>query len=1545
MSTERVGTHSGVWTFENLHGQSNYKVWIKKLRNALSYEGWERILEEQEPSELAADSSSIADGQDDDGNPIFRRPKAAELAANKADIKEYRHFNRKGWSCMYNRIDEVLLLQIDDINSVYEAIVLLRLQYLDIGFTAKHTAGQKLITTTLSSCNNDVNGYVQAIYACMKDANSLECAFPEWWIVSCFIANLDGRYKEFTQRIALQKVLPTLETVSAELREVDRMQKREAETKAFRVQASRGAAAQKDDKKRSDEARKPSTEGHRVKDKDLICKACKAADKSYRHHHTKCWIAHPELRPDGSKSKDKGKRKRKDKDKEKDDDETSAKAAYVFQANAVDLASTPDFGYVSSAIALPNYIAEATEIAFAGAAATGTSTSTEDDWIVDSGSSHPMTPSKAEFITYSPLPNGMPVYIADGGKLNAVGKGTVALEGVLPDGTTLISNITDALHVPKLSTGLLSVNTLTDRGVDINFHDDECRIIAPDGNQFLHAVKHRGQYELQLARTTDSVTALAANHMSKYNDESLKLWHRRTGHLGMDDLKRLANIVDGIALTTASKPNNICGPCMTGRQTRKPSKQPQEPVTELLGCIDSDVGGPMTPLAIGGKKYFVLFTDRASGCCWGYLMAQKSDVYDIFKDHFKPLVETQSGRKIKRWRTDHGTEVENKAMDAYAKSQGIKWEPSATYSPEQNGVSERQNRTVVEKIRAMLADAGLPPYMWGEMLFTSVYLRNRSPATRLRIRGIQKTPYEVWYGRKPDLGRLRIIGCDAWHHVPKETPGQKKLSARAIKYRLLGYEGRNQYRLWNPVARKVIVSRDVTFDESSALHLPNKQTHWDDENGREGTDLVDPHEGDLSEGDGSTTSTSIPPAALPAPGALHPARSTADLNALSSDSDDQHSEHFSDQGSMNNHPRLDQRNDGENDDFGPETRPDLTADATIPGRPMRTSRPAQKVLLNEFWGKSDNWATAAAALVVHGHISALTAASEGAYCRYAAVRKATVDDYAADFDPDMEFNHLCDAALTYAANKGSPLANLDDEPLTYKQAMAGSYQKQWKAAGDKEIADLKSMQTYIRVKRSRVPKGTKILTTRMVYKFKKDLHGKVQRYKARCVVRGFRQEEGIDFHETYAAVVKAMSFKTLFAIIAKRDLDCEQVDIVTAFLNSLLQEPTYVEPPEGYREEEYVWLLKRALYGLKQSPREWYNALKEFLESLGFHHINADHSVFVNRSKRLIVTAYVDDLLIVGPKGTAEIPKLKKELAVRFKMTDLGPCHHYLGMEITRDRGNRTLHLSQRTYIEKVLERFGMLQCKADVTPMSTSIHLVPETGNQTSKEAVTHYQSIIGSLMYAMVETRPDIAYAVSVLSRFCSNPNKTHEAAAKHVLRYLKGSLHIGITYGGNDDLIGYTDADWAGDQDTRRSTGGYLFTLYGGAISWSSKRQASVALSSCEAEYMAQTQATKEAIWIKRLIKELDLDGSLTAVHTRPVLINADNQGAIALSKDPKFHSRTKHIAIQWHFVREQVELKAVDLVYLQTDHMAADGLTKPLDRIKFARFLTMIGLTKD
>ena len=397
------------------------------------------------------------------------------------------------------------------------------------------------------------------------------------------------------------------------------------------------------------------------------------------------------------------------------------------------------------------------------------------------------------------------------------------------------------------------------------------------------------------------------------------------------------------------------------------------------------------------------------------------------------------------------------------------------------------------------------------------------------------------------------------------------------------------------------------------------------------------------------------------------------------------------------------------------------------------------------------------------------------------------------------------------------------------------------------------------------------------------------------------------------------------------------MDVKTAFLHSTLEETVYIQQPTGYEEGDKVCKLQKALYGLKQSPRVWYNTLHDYFKSLGYQRTNADHSVFLH-SNKTIVAVYVDDLLIFGPDMSV-IQELKAQLRQKFDMTDLGPCSHYLGMEITRDRVKGTLRMAQTTYLDKVLCAFNMADCKPVSTPMDQGLKLVKETEKTAAPEDVRRFQSAIGSLMYAMIETRPDIAFAVSTLSQFASNPNEEHWKALKHVFRYLKGTMSLGITYGGDGSLVGYTDSDWAGDAATRKSTSGYLFKLANGAISWSSKRQPTVALSSCEAEYMAMTQGVKEAVWLRGLLHELGYE----MPDTDTVRLYGDNMGSLALAQNPEFHTRSKHIGVQWHFVREKIQDHTVAVEYLKTEDMVADGLTKALGKTKFESFVKLMGMT--
>jgi hypothetical protein len=384
-----------------------------------------------------------------------------------------------------------------------------------------------------------------------------------------------------------------------------------------------------------------------------------------------------------------------------------------------------------------------------------------------------------------------------------------------------------------------------------------------------------------------------------------------------------------------------------------------------------------------------------------------------------------------------------------------------------------------------------------------------------------------------------------------------------------------------------------------------------------------------------------------------------------------------------------------------------------------------------------------------------------------------------------------------------------------------------------------------------------------------------------------------------------MFYKTVFALASQLHLELIHMDIKTAFLNGILEETIFVEQPAGFADgTSKVCKLNRALYGLKHAPRIWNQILSTFIQEQKFIHTSADFSLFVN-SKDTIVAVYVDDLLLAG-SDQKDIVTLKNSLSLRFKMTDLGPCSFYLGLEVIRDKLAKTLYLSQRVYLEQVLNTFGLFDVNPVASPMDPGLELVKsDPDHEVNSQVVRRYQSANGSFMYAMLGTRPNLGFAVGKFCQFAAKPNESHFVVLKSVFRFVRGTLDLVLKYFPNTtqplNLQWYSDTDWAEDKIDQRSTGGYLFYINNCLISWSSKKQPTVALSSYEAEYMALAQAAKETIWLRLLLSEIG--------HPQPdgIVISKDNKSAIALVHSPAFHAQVKHIDIQHHFIKQKKKKK--------------------------------------
>jgi hypothetical protein len=506
---------------------------------------------------------------------------------------------------------------------------------------------------------------------------------------------------------------------------------------------------------------------------------------------------------------------------------------------------------------------------------------------------------------------------------------------------------------------------------------------------------------------------------------------------------------------------------------------------------------------------------------------------------------------------------------------------------------------------------------------------------------------------------------------------------------------------------------------------------------------------------------------------------------------------------------------------------------------------------------------------------------------------------------------------------------LPSEPTSYSEAVG---LKEWQQAMDDEIDSIHRNGTWIL---TTLPPGKAAISTKWVFKQKQGADGRIIKCKARLVARDFQQRQGLDYEETFAPVVKWGTLRALLALAAHRHYPLYHLDVKTAFLHGHLAEEVYTTQPQGYEVPEHEHLvcrLSKALYGLRQAPRAWYERIDSFLVLQNFHRGVGDSNLYILQQLQdlIIIALYVDDLLLIG-SSVDSILSVKQKLETTFEMSDIGDGTMALYLKAEIIEVPKGIFMTQWGYCKQILETFGMTQ----TTPVTTPMLAKPKLFTNMEEDTVdpTLYRSMVGKLLY-LTHTQPDITHAVSVVSRFMPRPQLSHLQAVKRIFRYLSGTCEYGILFarGGHLELTGFSDSDYAGDPESGRSTTGFVFFLGGSPITWFSKKQPTVAISSCKAEYRSMSEATRETVWLNTLLDDFGVKSP------EPALLHCDNESSIKIARNPVFHSKTKHITVHYHFTREKLESGEIRLTYIPTGEQVADLFTKPLGRPLFEKFRT-------
>jgi histone deacetylase 1/2 len=1035
-----------------------------------------------------------------------------------------------------------------------------------------------------------------------------------------------------------------------------------------------------------------------------------------------------------------------------------------------------------------------------------------------------------------------------------------------PSSPLLLNNI---LITPSIVKNLVSVRQFTrDNHVSVEF----------DPSGFSIKDLPTQTVKLRCDSTGDLYPLRLPPHqaLSASSPASIELWHNRLGHPGSSTLHQ---VLENLHFQCNKSAKHYCHHCKLGKHVRLSFQSSESQAYFPFQLIHSYVW--TSPLySESGFKYYVVFIDSYTHYIWTFPIRQKSDVPAVIRSFFS-YVATQFRMPIVALQTDNGTEYDNSAIRSFLAGQGTAFRLSCPYTSQQNGKAERILRTINDCVRTLLIHSAAPLSFWAEALNTATYLINRRPC---RATGTV-TPYQLLLGVPPCYDDLRTFGCLCYPNVTATTA--HKLAPRSTACVFIGYPVDHRgYRCYDISTGRVYTSRHVTFVEHC---FPFRSTGASNASSPASVPNHDADDDVAPVPDQAVARRRLP---HPVPPALSPRAATPVDPASSPHQTPLHAAAGSPSTSSRRAPTPDAPTTPPHSPTQPTASPSATlpahdqhASASSPSRASLATPPAQH-------SKAPLYPTPVPMQQQHHMI---TRARAGV------------------FKPNPKY------ALT-----ASPVSAV---PRSVRDALRDP---NWKAAMQEEFNALLRNRTWTLVPR---PPDARVISGKWVWKVKLAADGSLERYKARWVLRGDVQRPGIDFNETFSPVVKPATIRTVLTLIASKAWPAHQLDVSNAFLHGNINERVYCRQPTGFEDPtrpEAVCLLSRSLYGLRQAPCAWFERFVQHAVAVGFAQSRTDSSLFVYRhgTDMAYLLLYVDDM-ILSASSSELLQHLIQRLQSAFALKDLGPVHYFLGIDVKRNDAGFVL--SQATYAHDLLERAGMAACKPVSTPADMTGKPSTTEGTPLSSADASWYRSMAGALQYLTL-TRPDLAFAVQQVCLHMHAPTDRHAALIKRVLRYVKGTTSMGLHLlrAPTPTIAAYTDADWAGCPDTRRSTSGFAIFLGESLVSWSSKRQTTVSRSSAEAEYRGVANAVSECTWLRQLLTELHCPA------TKATVAYCDNISSVYMSRNPVHHRRTKHIEIDIHFVREKVAIGELRVLQIPSGRQFADIFTKGLPTALFIDF---------